>query len=199
MRPVPAQVAAKLYAAADLMADQGLDNTKIDEIAAATGVPKATLYYYFAGKEDILVFLFNDFLAVMAGDVLLAVDADKPASERLADVVEAQLRRMFEQPAVCRALIGDLGRAGRLPEIAEAINGAFYSPLERLLREGAADGSLRKADNPETTAAAIFGAVTIAGLAHLVRPATPDRTSTANIVVDILLHGLTARTTFDRR
>lgn len=51
MRRIPRQIAERLPAAADLFADKGLNDSKIEDVAAATGVPKATLYYYFAGKE----------------------------------------------------------------------------------------------------------------------------------------------------
>ncbi|HVW80254.1 MAG TPA: TetR/AcrR family transcriptional regulator [Mycobacteriales bacterium] len=192
MRPVPTQLAAKLYRAGELLADQGLDNTKIEEIAEVTGVPKATLYYYFAGKEEVLAFLFHDFLSLVAGDVAVAASAPGTGEERLRSVIDAQLRLMFEHPAVCRALIGDLGRAGRLPEIAAAINEAFYAPLDRLLAEGAADGSLRPMDDPVGAAATIFGAVTMAGLGIMVTSTTNDVDHIIELVQQILLGGLTA-------
>ena len=45
MRAVPVQIAARLPAAAELFADRGVESTKIEDVAAATGVPKATLWY----------------------------------------------------------------------------------------------------------------------------------------------------------
>jgi AcrR family transcriptional regulator len=191
MRPVPTQLAAKIYRAADLLADQGLDDTKIEEIAEVTGVPKATLYYYFAGKQDVLVFLFQDFLSLVAGDVAVAADAPVSGAAGLRAVIEAQLRLMFQHPAVCRALIGDLGRAARLPEIATAINEAFYDPLERLLAAGAADGSLRPVEDTIGAAATIFGAVTLAGLGYLVTSPHTDPDQAITTVQTILLEGLT--------
>jgi TetR/AcrR family transcriptional regulator len=191
MRPVPTQLAAKIYRAADLLADQGLDDTKIEEIAEVTGVPKATLYYYFAGKQDVLVFLFQDFLSLVAGDVAVAADAPVSGAAGLRAVIDAQLRLMFQHPAVCRALIGDLGRAARLPEIATAINEAFYDPLERLLAAGAADGSLRPVEDTIGAAATIFGAVTLAGLGYLVTSPHTDPDQAITTVQTILLEGLT--------
>ena len=66
MRELPAGMRVKVLGAAELFAEFGLDATKMEDIAAATGVPKATLYYYFAGKEDILTFLFNEILDEIA-------------------------------------------------------------------------------------------------------------------------------------
>lgn len=168
MRPVPTSIAQRLTTAAELFAERGLDQTKIEDVAEATGITKATLYYYFSGKEELLAFLLRDTLVAIADAVAIAVEGDGTARQRLIAVLTAQLDVMAQQPAVCRALIADLGRAGRIPDIAQALADAFYVPVERLLREGATEGSLRDVDDPFAIAVAIFGAVTITGLAHLV-------------------------------
>ncbi|MFZ6003234.1 MAG: TetR/AcrR family transcriptional regulator [Actinomycetota bacterium] len=165
---MPSSIAQKVLRAGALFAERGLDQTKIDDVAEITGVPKATLYYYFAGKEEILAFLLRDTLVAVADAVAIAVDAAGAARDRLLGVIAAQLQVMADQPDVCRALISDLGRAGRIPDVAVAITEGFYAPLEQLLREGEADGSLRRLTDPTATAVAIFGAVTVSGLSHLV-------------------------------
>lgn len=193
MRTVPSQIAARLPAAAELFADRGLDNTKIEDVAAATGIPKATLYYYFSGKEEILAFLLNDALLRVADEVAIAVQSDDTAAQRLTDVIRAQLRVMADQPAVCRALVGDLGRAGRMPAIAEMINAAYYQPVEALLLEGAADGTLLEQAHPEAVAMAIFGAVTISALSYLVTNQPLDEARISRAVTDLILDGLRAK------
>ncbi len=194
MRALPSQIAAKLPAAAELFAERGLDATKIEDFAPATGVAKATLYYYFTGKEEILAFLLQDTLAHIADEVAIAVQQpDTSAAQRLTAVIRAQLTVMSEQPAVCRALVGELGRAGRIPEIAEAIRSAYYAPVEALLADGARDGSLTPTGDPVTAAAVLVGAVTIIGLPRLVagRPLEPSAATAA--VVAVVLDGLRPR------
>lgn len=62
MRKIPRQISDRLPAAAALFAKKGLNDSKIEDVAAVTGVPKATLYYYFTGKEEILAFLLEALL-----------------------------------------------------------------------------------------------------------------------------------------
>ena len=50
-RAVPEALAGKLTAAAGDFAPS-FDEVRMEDIAAASGVPRATLYYYFAGKDD---------------------------------------------------------------------------------------------------------------------------------------------------
>ena len=163
-RALPAKIASQLYAAAELIADRGLEGTRMEEIAEATGIPKATLYYHLEGKNAVLEFLLEDFLDLIAGAVAVAKDADGSASERLRASITAQLSLMLEHPHLCRALVGDLGRATRLPDLAAALDAAFLTPIRELLEEGARDGSLARFEDPTTVATSIFGAVTVAGL-----------------------------------
>lgn len=193
MREIPAQIAERLSAAAELFAERGLNDTKIEDIAAATGIAKATLYYYFAGKEDILAFLLHDSLHQIATEVAVIVGTEGSGAQRLHEVIAAQLRLMAERPAVCRALIGDLGRAGRMPVIADMISTAYFQPVETLLRAGAADGSLVAVDNTRATAIALFGAVTTSALTYLVTDDALDEDLVAHTIHDLLFVGLRPR------
>lgn len=164
MRTMPAAMRQKVLAAADPFAERGLDATTMEDLAATTGVPKATLYYYFESKEDILAFLFTEILDEVANAVADAAKAGGTASERLAAVVAAHLRVFDRFPMASRALQFDLGRAARLPQIAERVDSAFVDPVHDLLVEGAADGSLRTIDHPRLVAIAILGAVAATGI-----------------------------------
>ena len=190
MKALPAHVASKVYAAAELLADQGLDNTKIEDIAEATGIPISTLYYHFRGKEEILAFLLKDVLTAIAAEVGVAVESGGTARERLSRVMRAQLQVMLQNPALCRALIGDLGRATRLPELAAALSAAFYQPVEQLLRDGADDGSLRSTEDPLSEAILIFGTVTIAGLMEAIMRTNRDVETIASAATRLLFEGL---------
>ena len=193
MREVPRQIADRLPAAAALFAERGLNDTKIEEIAAATGVPKATLYYYFDGKEDILAFLLEDVLQEIATEVSSVVDSPGSGADRLHHVITAQLHVMAQRPASCRALIGELGRAARMPTIADKIGIAYLEPVELLLLAGAADGSLAVVTDARAAATALFGAVTITALAHLVAGEPLDEDLLARTIHDVWFSGLRPR------
>ncbi|MFV8243338.1 TetR/AcrR family transcriptional regulator [Mycolicibacterium peregrinum] len=189
-RTVPPAVAEKLYAATDLIATRGLQKTKIEDIAAASGVPKATLYYYFKGKDDILAFLFRDSLDALARDVAAATDAPGPGRDRLAAVVQVQIAHTMGRPGTSQALVGDLGRAIRLPDLASAVQEAFYEPIARVLKAGAADGSLRSLADPEGSAISIFGAIMMTAALHSVINSTKTQHEIAEEVMDFILNGL---------
>ena len=187
---MPPAVAEKLYAATDLIAARGLQKTKIEDIATASGVPKATLYYYFKGKDDILAFLFRDSLDALARDVASAADAPGPGRDRLAAVIEVQVAHTMNRPATAQALVGDLSRAIRLPELATAVQEAFYDPIARVLQAGADDGSLRSLPDPQSAAITIFGAIMMTAVLHNVINSEKTQGEVADEVMHLIENGL---------
>lgn len=194
MRKLPAKLASQLYGAAELIAERGLDGTKIEDIAEATGIPKATIYYHLDGKNAVLEFLLGDLLDLIAGAVGVAVASAEDARTRLEAAVAAQLGVMLEHPFLCRALVGDLGRATRLPELAVALRAAFYEPIEQLLADGVSDGSLRQVGDPSVVALSVFGAITVTGLSAAVEGPTEapsaDAARLSAAICELLLEGL---------
>lgn len=162
-RSVPAEIASKLPGAATVFAEHGFEGARIEDVARATGVPRATLYYYFSGKEDILAFLLGTLLEEVADNVARAANTAGTARERLRGVLRAQLEVLGAHPHTAQLLVANLGHAGRLGEIAAAVDTAFHEPVRGVLRQGAADGSLRSVD-VERAASAVFGAVVLVGL-----------------------------------
>jgi AcrR family transcriptional regulator len=187
---VPAAVAEKLYAATDLIAARGLENTKIEDIATTSGVPKATLYYYFKGKDDILAFLLRDSFAALAHDVAEAARRPGPGRERLAAVVQVQVAHTMSRPGASLALVGDLSRAIRLPDLASAVQDAFYEPIADVLDAGAADGSLRKLADPHSAAIGLFGAIMMTAMLHNVVSSEKSQQEVAEGIVDLIVGGL---------
>ena len=186
---IPPDIVSKLPGAAAVFAEHGFEAAKIDDVSHAIGVPRATLYYYFAGKEDILAFLLQSLLDDVAARVGEAVASGGPAIDRLRAVLKAQLEVLGSNPQTAQLLVANLGRAGRLTDIATAVDAAFHQPVRTLLAAGTADGSLRPV-NPERTASAIFGAVVLTGLHEIVVRGSLDSGEVLADVEALVLGGL---------
>jgi AcrR family transcriptional regulator len=180
----------KLMAAADLIAERGLDSTKMEDVAAATGIPKATLYYYFTGKEEILVFLFQKVLSIVQAAVLHAASGPGTAVTRLRRVITAHLQVFADYPTASRALQFDLGRAARLPDIATSVDASFIGPVTQLIREGEQDGSMRRVPHPRMVAVALLGAVTTTGLNGMTPEHPGSVPDLADVLSQLVLEGL---------
>jgi TetR/AcrR family transcriptional regulator len=193
MRTVPPAMADKLMSAAKLFAAQGVDGTKIDEIADITGIPKATLYYYFDGKEQILSLIFIRVLDEVREAVARALARPGTAAERLTGLIRDHLKVFAQYPDASQALNFDLGRAARLPEIAAQSTTAFVDPVAGLLAEGAADGSLRTVAQPRLTAIAMLGAISTSAIHVIALDPLLILDDLAAVITPLLLDGLIAR------
>ncbi|MEV6426511.1 helix-turn-helix domain-containing protein [Nocardia sp. NPDC051463] len=130
---------ALLDAAAQVFALRGYDNTTVADITAAAGVSRATLYVYFASKEEIFLALAarvrDDFLAAQEPDIEHAEPRNMLAAtiESFATAVLAagpMLRLIDERGAV------DDRIAALAEEIAERPIRRFTRYLERLHAAG---------------------------------------------------------------
>jgi AcrR family transcriptional regulator len=200
MRQLSPEMSAKVMAAARLFAEHGLDDTTMSDIVAATGIPRATLYYYFDGKEAVFSYVGTVALDAFEDAVSAARDRPGSAAERLSAVIRAHLEVYAANPVAHHAVHLDLGRAARRADIVERIARAYLRPVGKLLEEGAADGSLRKVTNPETVAAAILGATTLSAERARFAPAHPRVISEVHQgIVSLIFQGLRPEPTRKRR
>lgn len=161
---------AVVRAAAQAFNARGYHNTSLDDIAAALGVTKPTVYYYVSNKEQLLFECFRAGLQRIREAFREAQRSDRPARERLNSVVRGYAEAIASEYGWCmvRAHEHDLG-----PELGRQIN-ALKSEIDqgirRLLREGVEDGSVGPCD-PKLTAFAMAGALN--WIAHWYRENQP--------------------------
>jgi AcrR family transcriptional regulator len=178
---------------AEVFVRKGFGATRMDDLVAASGVPRATLYYHFRGKDAVLGWLMHSTIGHLATAIKEATGAPGMARDRLEAVIRSVLRTVSEYPEACRVLIGNLEQAGQLSETVAELFPAFHVPVIAVLEEGAADGSLRPVGDPVATASALFGAVIIAALQALVVGSDLEPESMGDSLVDLLLGGLESR------
>lgn len=189
VRPLPAELAERVDRAAEVFADHGLDATRIDELARVTGIPRATLYYYFPGKEHILAHLLARTLAQMASALDAAAAVPGAGRERLERLATEHLRFIATHGPTYRLLFAELGRAASLVDIAAGVDQAILAPVRSALREGARDGSLR-VDDVGAAAAVVYGAVLVTGMELVFAGAEPTVDDRAKTMLAVVLGGL---------
>lgn len=165
-REVPDALMEKLFPAAfACFSEKGFDRTTMDEVAARAGVARATLYYYFRGKDD-LFFLLLGRAFQMLRDVMAEQTAHGgSARERLERALERLVEMVAEYRDVATVVLQQMSKFQREWEDEQGwVRDESTAVLRGLLEEGARDGSLRPVD-VETVAVAIWGA-TLWGVLH---------------------------------
>jgi AcrR family transcriptional regulator len=189
IRPLPDELADRIDLAAPVFADNGLDATRIDDLAKATGIPRATLYYYFPGKEHILAHLLSRTLRQMTAKLSDVAAEPGTGRERLARLVREHLVFIGEHGPTYRLLFAELGRAASLVDIAAGVDLAIVSPIRQALRDGNNDGSLR-VDDVSAASSVVYGTVLVTGMQHLLLGNKGDLGDRAEAVSKVILHGI---------
>jgi AcrR family transcriptional regulator len=194
VREVPGDMVAKLEAAADELLAR-FDELQMADIAAAAGIARSSLYYYFANKDDVLSFFLRSTLQALTEATGPVVAAPGDPRTRLRAVIRAQLQHLNDHPSASQLLIANLGRVGKLPDIAASVAAGFEEPVRRLLAEGTSDGSFRRLPDEEMAATALFGAALVVGLRTLVVEGTIDVDRVTDVVEAVFWDGIVAPAT----
>jgi AcrR family transcriptional regulator len=163
MRRPPPKLVQRLVSASEevLRPDQAL---RLEDIAALIGSARATLYYHFSGRDDLVAFLLEEHLRAAAETIELAVTTARPPPVvQLRSAITALAGFLGGQPGVCAGLLSFAGATGRLGTLMAAKDAALAAPLRKLLDEGAATGQFTISDSRDA-ANAILGAALIATL-----------------------------------
>ena len=189
MKQPPADLAERLWEVSDRFLALGSD-LKVDELAELTGVPRATIYYYFSGKDDVMAFLLAQ--KVERASVIVAEAAAGPGtpSDRLQRVFRAMLQQMADHPALCTRLMCWMTTptAGHLVIDAQR---SLMAPLRALFLEGKATGEFGEIDPVDATTA-VMGALSMVAMHHTLN-GDFDPQVVADTLIPWLFDGLRSR------
>jgi AcrR family transcriptional regulator len=188
---------AKIVETATRLFDgRGFGGTTMDDVAAAAGITKRTLYRYVASKPQLLLLIHEQFLEA-AERIVDGTDAGTAVERRLEEFLQAYLAVIIKRQRSVQVFFEEeynLDREDRLTLVGR--RDKLESRLRTLLAEGAAEGRVRA---PDTTvvAAGVFGA--LASTHQWFRPR--GHLSGAQVIDEmtcLLLHGLRADGTPER-
>jgi AcrR family transcriptional regulator len=184
---------AVIRTAARAFDERGYHNTSLDDIAAALGVTKPTIYYYVPNKEQLLFECFRAGLEPIRAALRRAEQAGGSGRDRLREVIRDYAVAIASEYGWCmvRAEHQDLG--DELSAQVRALKSEIDRGIRKLLQAGIADGSIAVVDT-KLAAFAIAGALNwIAHWYRAGRSLTPEEV--AETFVTLLEHGLAPRPT----
>lgn len=192
MKTPPNAIAERLVSFSDQMGGRATQMS-IDEIAETTEIPRATLYYYFSGKDDLIAFFVKNKLEQVANAISKAAAGEGTSPERLSNAIRSIVAAMIEHPALCCELPEAVKRAGQYAELANHADRVVMAPIRELLIEGRATGEFAVPD-VAVAALAITGAVMNTTQMHLTMSDEPiDAESLGDQLAATLVDGLRAR------
>ena len=191
MKRLPQDISQKLLEASEKLSGTNLD-VSIDEVAQLADIPRATLYYYFSGKDDLIGFFLSDKLNRASVAVQKAIASEGTVVERLELTLGSVMQAMAEHPTLCTEMPAAIKEAGKFEDVVNGADRLLLAPLRELLIEGKATGELVIGD-VNTAAIALMGAVNMVAMFQLVQTGTIDVDTTNDELIPQLIQGLLPR------
>ena len=182
-------------AAVQLVAQQGLHATTMEQIAGAAGITKGALYWYFRDKNELFQSAIRRLSPLLRMLPSLEAQLDRPPEEVLRLVAKTYLST-FDNPDAVRFFRILLSEAPRMPEIATNFGRNAKPALDfivRYLKYQIDIGRLRSHD-AQTSARVFMGAlmlyITSRELFPFLYTGLPDTEQYVRELVAIFLQGI---------
>jgi AcrR family transcriptional regulator len=154
-----------LESAARLFAERGFERTTVDEVVAAAGVAKGTVYWYYRSKKALFLAVLARAADAYRGELVRAAGRARSPLERLERAISGTMTFARERPDLCRlyfqqVLVDDPDFVRRRA----AIYAGLVEELKATILEAVRAGQARTRD-VDLAARMIVGAVE-AGVRH---------------------------------
>ncbi|MEX0840008.1 MAG: TetR/AcrR family transcriptional regulator [Parvibaculum sp.] len=137
-----------MAAALTLFSERGFAATRLDDVAEAAGVSKATIYLYFENKEQLFTALVHDIATPRFDEIERMIDTYQGSSADMLSFVIARLGEIATTtrlPALAKIVLAE---SGNFPEIRafyrDQIIRRGFGNLERIIERGIERGEFRR-------------------------------------------------------
>lgn len=143
-----------LRAAADLFRDRGYRATTLADIAARLGMSKASLYGYFAAKEEILAAISRETIGIFSRNLALISRSRLGADEKLRRVVLSHVRSVVAHRSFLTVFFSEEANLpARLARALARQKDRYDKAVEAIVEEGIRQGVFR----PVPARLAVYG------------------------------------------
>jgi AcrR family transcriptional regulator len=156
----------KLFEASmELIGERGAAGVTVDEIAAAAGVSKGTVYYNFGSKSDLIAQLLRHGVDILMARLLSVSDESADPLEAMDEMIGQAMDFMAEYPSFARLWVSENWRTpsewqDTFAELRSRLLGVIGAAIEAVAAKYPVDPELSRG-SLET---AIFGACFVVGL-----------------------------------
>lgn len=149
-----------LEAATKVFTERGFANARMDDIVAESGLSKGALYWYFDGKDAIIVGILDRIFAYETSHVRSLLEVEDSAQAKLELFVETMVIDMEKIKPLMPIFFDFWSLSVRKKTINQAIKRyyqSFIDLIEPIIEEGIAQGEFRPVNVRDTALA--FGAL----------------------------------------
>lgn len=192
--PEPDKRKQIIDAAVRVFARSGYYNSRVMDIAREAGIASGTIYLYFKTKDEILVTLFREKMAVFVAYVRKAIAAEPDALSKLRRLIVLHFEILERNPDLAEVVQVELRQGHKFFRGASAseVTG-YFDLIASVLEEGVAAGLFRDDLPIRTATKALFGALDQLATSWVLGKRGYRLSDRAAGVADLFLKGLAAK------
>jgi len=178
-------------AAVIVIAENGYHQAQVSKIAKQAGVADGTIYLYFKNKEDILISVFEDKMAVFINRLQVIVDRNETASEKLQKMIESHFKVQTDNKHL--GIVTQLELRQSNIEVRAKINAilkGYLDLIDEILRQGVNAGDFRANMDIRLARQCIFGTIDEVTTSWVMKDQKFDLLALAPKVYELLLNGI---------
>lgn len=176
--------------AAQLFLKQGYHETTMRQVADAAGIGKSTIYDYFPGKEELLLYFVEQEMDSTYQEALRITNMNRPATEKLRSILHALWNYLYANQQMAVLSARESTRLSEKATLRMATRRAKYRKiLENVIRQGIQEGAFRLVD--ETLVASALHSIMTTSFYDWLNHGEPGEVeASADALVDLFLRGI---------
>ena len=190
------RTAELLGAARRVFAEKGFHAATVDDIAAAAGVAKGTVYLYYRSKQDVYWGALEHGITELHHEIQTRLAAEETPESKVRAFIEIKIRYFEMNRDFFRIYFSELGSGfshpTQMPPQFEQMYLRQARMLESMLQEGIDSGSIRPI-RADAAAVAISDLIRGIIVQRLLGWSTKDVETDVNFVFDLVWRGIAAQ------
>jgi TetR/AcrR family transcriptional regulator len=192
-----------ILAAVELFAEKGFAEVTTREIAAAAGINEATIYKYFASKEDLFDAVVTHFGAIMSERFgMITLDTQRNIGEIYQELAEGMISYMRKDPRIIRLMMYSGLQEHRFADsLFRQTGGDVLKKVQDFIRKGQEEGVIRPDLDPVYLSLAMVAMIIYYNIARILilKGFFKDLVDRKYIetIAEVLLHGILTQSSGD--
>lgn len=181
-----------LHAALACFAEKGYHKTTMDDIVAASGLSKGTLYWYFKSKQELFISLIDWFILGISEEATHAWTDDMPAADKIRTFImtfAGNSERMAPFFKITLDFWAQTFDDDQLLDRFDTMLDNFQAQLSAIIETGVSHGEFRAIDAARLSLA-LIGMVDSLVLYKTLLGDKVDPQSSVDVALEALLRGL---------
>ena len=189
-QPITPSKEAILDAAQMLLAHHGYAGLSMRELAAESGLAKATIYHHFQDKNDLFRSVLERDMAMVYEQIVAAANSATAAIDKLSAVIHTYVALMSDRRTVIMSVLRELGQdEGNLCEFIQSRRSCYFEPIATILNQGIDAGEFRPV-NAEQAAISLVGMINAFVVFRLLTDSQEPAEALIDHTIDLFLHGV---------